>query len=129
MRTPATVRDAAPDDAAAISRVAQASWRDTYRDIFEPSFIEDFLARNYDEAGLARAAEAAASQETAAFLLAERDGQRAQRIRDGGGRLDPRLRPDPSPVPGREPGVVPGDPVEVNTRLSATTATTQRIYH
>ncbi len=91
MRTPATVRDAAPGDAAAISRVARASWRDTYRDIFEPSFIEDFLARNYNEAALARAAKAAASQETAAFLVAERDGQIVGYLHFGEGPGGPEL--------------------------------------
>jgi len=74
MSSPVTVRDATPGDAGAIGRVAQASWRDTYRDIFEPGFIEDFLARNYGEDALARAAEAAATREGASFLVAVRDG-------------------------------------------------------
>ena len=33
--TPVTVRDARPDDAAAIERVARAGWAETYRGIFE----------------------------------------------------------------------------------------------
>jgi ribosomal protein S18 acetylase RimI-like enzyme len=74
MSAPIAVRDATPGDAAAIRRVAQASWRDTYRDIFEPAFIEGFLARNYSEAALASAAEAATTRDEAAFLVAERDG-------------------------------------------------------
>ena len=72
MSAPLSVRDATPGDAAAIRRVAQASWRDTYRDIFEPSFIEDFLDRNYSEPALARAAGAAATRDRT-FLVAERD--------------------------------------------------------
>jgi ribosomal-protein-alanine N-acetyltransferase len=68
-----SVRDATPGDAAAVRGVAQASWRDTYRDIFEPSFIESFLDRNYSEAALARAAGPAATGDRI-FLVAERNG-------------------------------------------------------
>ena len=35
MSSALSVRDATPGDAAAVRGVAQASWRDTYRDIFE----------------------------------------------------------------------------------------------
>ncbi len=92
MRERVAVRDAAPDDAAAISQVAQASWRDTYRDIFEPSFIEDFLARNYNEAALARSAETAiASSGTAVFLVAERDGRIVGYLHFGDGPAGPEL--------------------------------------
>jgi [ribosomal protein S5]-alanine N-acetyltransferase len=68
------VRDAAPADASRIAEIARASWTDTYRDIFEPAFIEEFLARNYDVADLATGAERAASAEDREFLVAERDG-------------------------------------------------------
>ena len=68
----ATVRDAAPADAAAIARVARASWTDTYADIFEPTFIQEFLNANYRVEDLARGAERAASRDDAHFLVAER---------------------------------------------------------
>lgn len=71
---PVTVRDAVPDDAAAIERVARASWEDTYRDIFEPDHIERFLAENYAAESLAANAERAVAREDSAFLVAERDG-------------------------------------------------------
>ena len=44
--TEVTVRDARPEDVARIAEVAAASWRDTYRGIFEPAFIDEFLATN-----------------------------------------------------------------------------------
>ena len=72
--TPVTVRDARPQDAADIARVAEASWRDTYRDIFERAFIDDFLATHYAPDGLARAATRASERDDAHFLVAERDG-------------------------------------------------------
>ncbi|MDQ2675051.1 MAG: GNAT family N-acetyltransferase [Chloroflexota bacterium] len=72
--TPVTVRDARPEDADAIGLVAEASWRDTYRGIFEPAFIDEFLATNYSREALANAAERAGSSEDAHFLVAERDG-------------------------------------------------------
>jgi [ribosomal protein S5]-alanine N-acetyltransferase len=91
VRTALTVRDATPGDAPAIARVARASWRETYRDIFEPAFIEDFLARAYDEAGLARSAEAAAGQDDAAFLVAERDDEVVGYLHFGVGPRGPEL--------------------------------------
>jgi len=69
------VRDARPNDADAIAWVARASWADTYSDIFESTFIEDFLARNYAVDALAGAAERAAPRDDAHFLVAERDGE------------------------------------------------------
>jgi [ribosomal protein S5]-alanine N-acetyltransferase len=72
---PVTVRDARAGDATAIERVARASWTDTYRDILEPAFIEDFLARNYAPDVLAAATERASERDDAQFLVAERDGQ------------------------------------------------------
>ena len=66
-----TVRDATAADAASIARVARASWTDTYRDIFEPAFIESFLAANYASGALAQQAERAMGREDAHFLVAE----------------------------------------------------------
>lgn len=62
-----SVRDASPEDAPAIEAVARASWTETYRDIFEPAFIEDFLATNYAADALAAQAERAAAREDAHF--------------------------------------------------------------
>ena len=73
--TPVTVRDARPEDAPDIARIANASWRDTYRDIFEPAFIDDFLATNYSPNALITAIERAAQRADAQFLVAERDGE------------------------------------------------------
>jgi GNAT superfamily N-acetyltransferase len=73
--TDVRVRDAAAGDAERIAEVARLSWTDTYRDIFEPAFIEDFLARNYAVADLAAGAERAAAADDRHFLVAERDGQ------------------------------------------------------
>lgn len=70
-----TVRDARPGDASRIAEIARQSWTDTYRDIFEPDFIDDFLARNYDVADLATGAQRAAEAEDREFLVAERDGE------------------------------------------------------
>lgn len=69
-----TVRDARPADGARIAEVARASWTDTYRDIFDAPFIEDFLARNYVPDELAEGARRAAERDDAHFLVAERDG-------------------------------------------------------
>lgn len=73
--TPVTVRDARPEDVPHISRIAKASWRDTYHDIFEPEFIDEFLATHYAHEALARAVDRAASRADTHFLVAERDGQ------------------------------------------------------
>jgi RimJ/RimL family protein N-acetyltransferase len=69
-----SVRDARAEDAARIAEVARASWTDTYREIFEADFIEDFLERNYAPEDLARQAERAAAREDGHLLVAERDG-------------------------------------------------------
>jgi GNAT superfamily N-acetyltransferase len=69
-----TVRVATPADAEAIAAVARASWTDTYRDIFEPAFIQEFLATNYATDALSAQAERAASIDDRHFLVAERDG-------------------------------------------------------
>lgn len=97
--TQVLVRDAKPDDADQISDVARASWTDTYRDIFEPAFIESFLARNYAPAALALEAERAANHDDAEFLVAERDGEIVGYLGFGSGARGPELfriyaRPD-----------------------------------
>lgn len=86
-----SVRDAAPADAEAIARVARASWTDTYRDIFEPDFIERFLADNYAPQALAASAERAAGSEDEHFLVAERDGAVVAFAQYGEGRRGPEL--------------------------------------
>jgi [ribosomal protein S5]-alanine N-acetyltransferase len=73
--TPVSVRDARRSDAEAIARVARASWAETYRGVFEPAFIAEFLDRNYDPASLAEQAERAAASSDGHFLVAERDGE------------------------------------------------------
>jgi [ribosomal protein S5]-alanine N-acetyltransferase len=89
--TPVTVRDARPDDAAAIERVARASWADTYRDIFEPAYIERFLTDNYAADSLAANAERAATRDDAHFLVAERDGAVVAFAQFGSGPRGPEL--------------------------------------
>ncbi|HET9416494.1 MAG TPA: GNAT family N-acetyltransferase [Candidatus Limnocylindria bacterium] len=89
--TPVTIRDARPQDAAAIARVAEASWRDTYRDIFEPDFIDDFLATHYAPDGLARAATRASERDHEHFLVAERDGEIVAYAHYGPGERGPEL--------------------------------------
>ena len=69
------VRDAAAADAAAIERVARASWTDTYRDIFDAAHIEEFVSSAYAPAALAAAAERAAAMPDAHFLVVERAGK------------------------------------------------------
>ena len=88
---PPTVRDAAPKDAPDISRVAAASWRETYRDIFEPAFIEDFLARAYAVPALESAIARSAERPESVFLVAERDGQVVAYLQFGEGERGPEL--------------------------------------
>jgi GNAT superfamily N-acetyltransferase len=68
------VRDAAANDAARIAEIARASWTDTYRDIFDAAFIEEFLATHYRVEDLANGAARAAEADDRHFLVAERDG-------------------------------------------------------
>lgn len=89
--TPVTVRDARPEDAAAIARIARASWSDTYRDIFEPAFIDDFLERHYARASLAEQARSAADRDDVEFLVAERDGEIVAYLHFGPGPHGPQL--------------------------------------
>ena len=89
--TPVTVRDARPEDAAAIGRIARASWSDTYRDIFEPAFIDDFLERHYAPASLAEQARSAADRDDVEFLVAERDGEIVAYLHFGPGPHGPQL--------------------------------------
>lgn len=89
--TPVAVRDARPDDAPRIAAVARASWADTYRGIFEPSYIEDFLNRAYRVDELARAADRAAGRDDAHFLVAEREGEVVAYAQFGVGNRGPEL--------------------------------------
>ena len=73
--TPAVVRSARPEDAGGIERVARASWADTYRDIFEPDVIEQFLADNYSAQALEASIQRATDRDDTEFLVAERDGE------------------------------------------------------
>jgi ribosomal-protein-alanine N-acetyltransferase len=70
-----SVRDATPGDAERIAEVARLSWTDTYRGIFEPAYIDDFLERAYAPVNLAGHAAAAAAADDRHFLVAERDGR------------------------------------------------------
>ena len=87
--TSVVVRDARPNDADAIARVARASWTHTYRAIFDPGFIEDFLSRNYAVDHIAEAA-GQAEQRGAIFLVAER-GEVVAYLHFGVGERGPEL--------------------------------------
>jgi RimJ/RimL family protein N-acetyltransferase len=86
-----TVRDARPADAERIAEVAAASWRDTYRDIFEPAFIEEFLATNYSADALVAGINRAATSDDTHFLVAERDGDVVAYANFGSGPRGPEL--------------------------------------
>ena len=89
--TPVSVRDARAADAEAIGRVARASWAETYRDIFEPAFIAEFLDANYRPDDLARQAERAVASSDEQFLVAERDGSVVSFAHFGVGSRGPEL--------------------------------------
>jgi ribosomal-protein-alanine N-acetyltransferase len=89
--TPVSVRDATRDDSDAIARIARASWAETYRDIFEPTFIAEFLDANYQPASLAEHAVRASGQEDRHFLVAERDGNVVAFAQFGVGSRGPEL--------------------------------------
>lgn len=89
--TPIAVRDARPADADRIARIAADSWRDTYRDIFEPAFIDEFVASTYAPDDLARQAERAAADPDAHFLVAERGGEIVAFAQYGNGPRGPEL--------------------------------------
>ena len=86
-----SVRDATAADADAIARVARASWTDTYQEIFEPEFIERFLADAYALESLAAATERAAGSDDQHFLVAEREGAVIAFAQYGEGRRGPEL--------------------------------------
>lgn len=91
MTAPVAVRDARQEDAPAISRVARASWGETYRDIFEPDFIEDFLERAYSVPALEQAVERVAERPGSVFLVAERNGEIVGYLQFGEGQRGPEL--------------------------------------
>ena len=89
--TPVAVRDARSDDAARIASIAAESWRETYRAIFEPAFIGEFVRRNYAVEDLAAQAERAAAADDRHFLVAERDGEVVAFAQYGVGSQGPEL--------------------------------------
>ena len=89
--TPVSVRDARSTDAGAIGQVARASWTDTYREIFDAAFIEEFLTTSYATEALAAEAERAAGSDDEQFLVAERDGAVVAYAHYGEGRRGPEL--------------------------------------
>lgn len=89
--TSISVRDATAGDAERIAEVARLSWTDTYRDIFDTAYIDDFLQRAYAATDLAAAAEAAAAADDRHFLVAERAGTVVAFAEYGVGRRGPEL--------------------------------------
>ena len=64
------ITEATENDITGIQRVADASWRATYKDIFTPEFINDFLAHSYGSESLRRSITNSAD----IFLVAREDG-------------------------------------------------------
>ena len=89
--TAVTIRDAAPNDAEAIRRVAELSWRDTYGGFLEAGYIESYLEENYSIDALRRSAARAAERETSEFMVAERDGTVVAYLQFGVGERGPEL--------------------------------------
>jgi ribosomal-protein-alanine N-acetyltransferase len=86
-----SVRNAEPADAPAIASVARASWRTTYRDVFEPAFIEEFLERSYSIDALDGAIRRAAAESTSVFLVAGRGREVQAYLQFGLGQRGPEL--------------------------------------
>jgi [ribosomal protein S5]-alanine N-acetyltransferase len=87
----ALIRDARSGDAPRIAEVARASWADTYRDIFTPAFVDDFLARNYSVPALETAILRTGERVQTHFLVAERGGQIVGYLQFGEGSRGPEL--------------------------------------
>ncbi|MGH2358723.1 MAG: GNAT family N-acetyltransferase, partial [Candidatus Limnocylindria bacterium] len=91
MTAPVTVRDARREDVRAIGLVARASWGETYRDIFEPAFIEDFLERAYSVLALEESVRRVAERPGSVFLVAEREREIVGYLQFGEGQRGPEL--------------------------------------
>jgi RimJ/RimL family protein N-acetyltransferase len=91
MYRPVAVRDATSADAPEIARMAAASWRETYRDIFTPEFVDGFLAEAYSPHALERSIGRTRDHEDAQFLVAERDGELVGYLNFGVGPRGPEL--------------------------------------
>jgi ribosomal protein S18 acetylase RimI-like enzyme len=71
----ATVRDAVPDDAAAVAAIGKVAVPDTYRDLCHPSVIRSIVEQSYSLPALRDCINECREADDAHFLVAERDGQ------------------------------------------------------
>lgn len=65
------IRPAADDDVGDVRRVAEESWRRTYRDVFSPTEIEEFMDAWYSRSALL----SSVSGDDSSLLVAEVDGR------------------------------------------------------
>jgi len=70
-----TVRDAVPDDAAAVAAIGKVAVPDTYRDLCHPSVIRSIVEQSYSLLALGDCITECRHAEDAHFLVAERDNQ------------------------------------------------------